>query len=41
MTLEAIGKHYRLTRERIRQLESRALRKLQEQRETHGLEAFQ
>ena len=39
-TLEAIGKHYGLTRERIRQIEAKALRKLRHSSQTLGLKDF-
>ena len=39
-TLEEVGKQYRVTRERIRQIEAKALRKLRHPTRAHGLEGF-
>lgn len=39
-TLETIGKHYGVTRERIRQIEAKALRKLRHSSQTLGLKDF-
>ena len=39
-TLEEIGKHFDITRERIRQIEAKALRKLRHPRNTRCLRAF-
>ncbi len=39
-TLEAIGKHYGVTRERIRQIEAKALRKLRRPSRASGLKDF-
>lgn len=37
MTLDAIGKEFGLTRERIRQIETKAIRKLRGQMHSHGI----
>jgi len=39
-TLEEVGKEYHVTRERIRQIEARALRRLQMKRETKKLKSY-
>jgi RNA polymerase primary sigma factor len=39
-TLEEVGQHLKLTRERIRQIELKALKKLQEPRSNHKLKSF-
>jgi RNA polymerase primary sigma factor len=39
-TLEEVGLHFALTRERIRQLEAKAIRKLRHPRRSHHLRAF-
>jgi RNA polymerase primary sigma factor len=39
-TLEEVGKQFNVTRERIRQIESRALKKLQEPRASYKLKSF-
>jgi len=39
-TLEELGKHYKLTRERIRQIEAKALRKLRHPSRSRRLRAF-
>lgn len=39
-TLEEVGKHFRVTRERIRQLEGKALRKLRHPARSHALKLF-
>ena len=39
-TLEELGKQYQVTRERIRQIEAKALRKLRHPRGDHTLRAF-
>ncbi len=40
MTLEEVGKKYHLTRERVRQIEARALMKIRRSRHIQGLEAY-
>jgi RNA polymerase primary sigma factor len=39
-TLEEVGKHFKVTRERIRQLEGKALRKLRHPQRSHNLKLF-
>ena len=39
-TLEEVGKHFKVTRERIRQLEGKALRKLRHPQRSHSLKLF-
>ena len=39
-TLEEVGKQFRVTRERIRQIEAKALRKLRHPSRSHKLRAF-
>jgi RNA polymerase primary sigma factor len=39
-TLEAIGERFAVTRERVRQIEDKALRKLRQPRRAHGLRLF-
>ncbi len=39
-TLEEVGKHFKVTRERIRQLEGKALRKLRHPARSHSLKLF-
>ncbi len=38
-TLEEVGRHFRVTRERIRQIEAKALKKLRNPRYNHYLRA--
>ena len=40
LTLEEVGKHFKVTRERIRQLEGKALRKLRHPQRSHHLKLF-
>lgn len=40
LTLEEVGKHFKVTRERIRQLEGKALRKLRHPQRSHSLRIF-
>ncbi len=40
LTLEEVGKHFKVTRERIRQLEGKALRKLRHPQRSHNLKLF-
>ena len=40
-TLEEVGRHFAVTRERIRQIETRALRKLRRPARRRALESFQ
>jgi len=39
-TLEEVGSHFKVTRERIRQLETKALAKLRHPDKSHRLEGF-
>ena len=39
-TLEEVGQHFAVTRERIRQIEAKALRKLRHPSRSHRLRAF-
>ncbi len=39
-TLEEVGQHFAVTRERIRQIEAKALRKLRHPSRSHRLKAF-
>jgi RNA polymerase primary sigma factor len=39
-TLEEVGSHFKVTRERIRQLETKALAKLRHPDKSHKLEGF-
>ena len=39
-TLEEVGKHFKVTRDRIRQLEGKALRKLRHPQRSHTLKLF-
>ena len=39
-TLEEVGREFKLTRERIRQIEAKALRKLRHPSRSHRLRAF-
>ncbi|UCD35489.1 MAG: RNA polymerase sigma factor RpoD, partial [Nitrospiraceae bacterium] len=40
LTLEEVGRHFKVTRERIRQLEGKALRKLRHPQRSHALKLF-